>query len=200
MINVVLVDDHELVRTGFRMILQQPDITVVGEAGSAEEGLQLIRKLEPEIALVDVHMPGMSGIELTERIVRAKLPTRVVIVTLVDDARFPKRLLDAGALGYLTKCCSAEELIGAVRQVNTGRRYLAAGVEDAQRVDAGPRQAAYGDWRTVEFESEDGFHLQAALDGEAACGPCVGSGALDDCAWAAGFTRASGGRLRLAPL
>ncbi len=128
MINVVLVDDHELVRTGFRMILQQPDITVVGEAGSAEEGLQLIRKLEPEIALVDVHMPGMSGIELTERIVRAKLPTRVVIVTLVDDARFPKRLLDAGALGYLTKCCSAEELIGAVRQVNTGRRYLAPAV------------------------------------------------------------------------
>ena len=71
MINVVLVDDHELVRTGFRMILQQQsDINVSGEAGSAEEGLRLIRTLAPDIALVDVHMPGMSGIELTERVDR----------------------------------------------------------------------------------------------------------------------------------
>nr|WP_235605846.1 response regulator [Rhodanobacter thiooxydans] len=129
MINVVLVDDHELVRTGFRMILQQqPDIRVGGEAGSAEEGLQLIRSLRPDIALVDVHMPGMSGIELTERVCRSKMSTHVVIVTVVDDARFPKRLLDAGALGYLTKGCSADELVSAVRQVANGRRYLAPAV------------------------------------------------------------------------
>lgn len=129
MINIVLVDDHELVRTGFRMILQQqPDIRIRGEAGTAEEGLRLIRTLAPDIALVDVHMPGMSGIELTERVVRSKLHTRIVIVTVVDDARFPKRLLDAGALGYLTKGCSAEELLAAVRQVATGRRYLAPAV------------------------------------------------------------------------
>jgi DNA-binding NarL/FixJ family response regulator len=128
-INVVLVDDHELVRTGFRMILQQqPDICIGGEAGSAEEGLRLIRTLLPDIALVDVHMPGMSGIELTERVSRAKLSTHIVIVTVVDDARFPKRLLDAGAQGYLTKGCSSEELVSAVRQVASGRRYLAPAV------------------------------------------------------------------------
>ncbi|WP_158884618.1 response regulator [Rhodanobacter sp. L36] len=129
MISVILVDDHELVRTGFRMILQQqPDIEVVGEADSAEEGLRLIRSLAPDIALVDVHMPGMSGIELTERIGRSKMSTRIIIVTVVDDARFPKRLLDAGALGYLTKGCSANELVLAVKQVATGRRYLAPAV------------------------------------------------------------------------
>ncbi|WP_329743075.1 response regulator [Dyella sp. A6] len=129
MINVVLVDDHELVRTGFRMILQQQsDIEVCGEAGTAEEGLRLIRSLSPDIALVDVHMPGMSGIELTERVARANLNTHIVVVTVVDDARFPKRLLDAGALGYLTKGCTAEELLGAVRQVAGGRRYLAPAV------------------------------------------------------------------------
>jgi len=129
MIDVVLVDDHELVRTGFRMILeQQPDIRICGEAGTAEEGLSLIRSLKPTIALVDVHMPGMSGIELTERVSRANLPTHIVVVTVVDDARFPKRLLDAGALGYLTKGCSADELLGAVRQVAGGRRYLAPAV------------------------------------------------------------------------
>jgi two-component system invasion response regulator UvrY len=128
-INVVLVDDHELVRTGFRMILQQQsDINISGEAASAEEGLRLIRTLMPDIALVDVHMPGMSGIELTERVCRSKLSTHIVIVTVVDDARFPKRLLDAGALGYLTKGCNAEELISAVRQVSVGRRYLAPAV------------------------------------------------------------------------
>ncbi|HUA80948.1 MAG TPA: response regulator [Dyella sp.] len=125
MIDVVLVDDHELVRTGFRMILSQPDIRICGEAGTAEEGLRLIRATKPHIALVDVHMPGMSGIELTERVARANLPTHVIVVTVVDDARFPKRLLDAGAHGYLTKSCAAEELLNAVRQVAAGRRYLA---------------------------------------------------------------------------
>ena len=129
MINIVLVDDHELVRTGFRMILQQhSDISIVGEASNAEEGLRLIRTLSPDIALVDVHMPGMSGVELTERVCRGKMATHVVIVTVVDDARFPKRLLDAGALGYLTKGCTADELVSAIRQVATGRRYLAPSV------------------------------------------------------------------------
>jgi len=128
-IKVILVDDHELVRTGFRMILQrEPDIDVCGEAGTAEEGLRLIRTLAPDVALIDVHMPGMSGIELTERVERSRLATRIVVVTVVDDARFPKRLLDAGALGYLTKGCSACELVSAVRQVVAGRRYLAPAV------------------------------------------------------------------------
>ena len=125
MIKVVLVDDHELVRTGFRMILQQPsDIEIVGEASSAEDGLRLIRAEHPDVALVDVHMPGMSGVEMTERVVRAKLSTRIVVLTVVEDVRFPRRLLEVGALGYLTKACSSEELVTAVRQVAQGRRYL----------------------------------------------------------------------------
>lgn len=129
MISVVLVDDHELVRTGFRLIVQQqPDMRILGEAGSAEEGLTLIRRTKPDVALIDVHMPGMSGVELTERMVRAKLRTQIVILTVVEDARFPKRLLDAGALGYLTKGCSADELLAAIRQVGRGRRYLAPAV------------------------------------------------------------------------
>jgi DNA-binding NarL/FixJ family response regulator len=129
MITIVLVDDHELVRTGFRMILeQQSDIAVVGEAGSAEQGMHMIRTLAPNIALVDVHMQGMSGIELTERVTRSKLSTHIIIVTVVDDARFPKRLLDAGALGYLTKGCTADELVTAIRQVSNGKRYLAPAV------------------------------------------------------------------------
>jgi DNA-binding NarL/FixJ family response regulator len=129
MIRVVLVDDHELVRSGFRLILAaQRDIEVVGEANCAEDGLRLIRAQRPDIALVDVHMPGMSGIELTTRVQRAGLGTRIVILTVVEDAEFPRRLLQSGAPGYLTKACPADELLTAVRTVAQGRRYLDAAV------------------------------------------------------------------------
>ncbi|HEX7339643.1 MAG TPA: response regulator [Rhodanobacteraceae bacterium] len=125
MINVVIVDDHDLVRAGFRMILGTAnDIAVVGEARSAEEGLPLIRQLKPDVALVDVHMDGMTGLEMTERMVRAKSPTHVLILTVLDDAHFSRRLLDAGAHGYLTKGCPAVELLTAIRRVAAGQRYL----------------------------------------------------------------------------
>jgi two-component system, NarL family, invasion response regulator UvrY len=129
MIRLVLVDDHELVRSGFRLILSgQPDIEVVGEAGDAETGLRMIRTLKPDVALIDVHMPGMSGIELTERLQRGRLPTRIVILTVVQDAEFPRRLLQSGALGYVTKGCPADELLEAVRKVASGQRYLDAAI------------------------------------------------------------------------
>lgn len=131
MIGVVLVDDHELVRTGFRMILsQQPGIEVLGEASDGEEGLALIRNLKPDVALVDVHMPKLSGIELTDRVRRHKLGTRIVILTVVNEAPFPRRLIEAGASGYLTKGCAAEELVRAVRQVADGRRHLSPDVAE----------------------------------------------------------------------
>jgi two-component system, NarL family, invasion response regulator UvrY len=133
MIRIVLVDDHTLVRTGLRMILEkQPDIEIVGEADDGERGLVLIKQHQPDVALVDIHMPGFSGVELTERVRRAKLATRVVILTMAGEAPFPRRLLDAGASGYLTKGCPAEELLKAVRQVADGRRYL--GSEIAQQL------------------------------------------------------------------
>jgi two-component system invasion response regulator UvrY len=133
MIRIVLVDDHTLVRTGLRMILEkQPDIEIVGEAEDGERGLLLIKRVQPDIALVDVHMPVFSGVEVTERVRRAKLATRIVILTMAGEAPFPRRLLDAGASGYLTKGCPADELLKAVRQVADGRRYL--GSEIAQQM------------------------------------------------------------------
>jgi two-component system invasion response regulator UvrY len=129
MIRIVLIDDHTLVRTGLRMILEkQPDMEIVGEAEDGERGLALIKRVQPDIALVDVHMPGFSGVELTERVRRAKLATRVVILTMAGEAPFPRRLLDADASAYLTKGCPAEELLKAVRQVADGRRYLGSDI------------------------------------------------------------------------
>ncbi|HET8940373.1 MAG TPA: response regulator transcription factor, partial [Rudaea sp.] len=124
MIRIVLIDDHELVRTGLRMILEKhADVEVLGEAHDGEQGLALIKQSKPDIALVDVHMPGFSGVEVTERVRRAKLATRIVILTMASDAPFPRRLLEAGASGYLTKGCPAEELVKAIRCVADGKRY-----------------------------------------------------------------------------
>lgn len=158
MISVVLVDDHELVRTGFRMILsQQPGIDIVGEAADGEQGLALLRRLQPDVALVDVHMPQLSGIELTDRVRKHKLATRVVILTVVNEAPFPKRLLEAGASGYLTKGCGADELVRAVRQVADGRRYLSPDVAEVLAL------GSLGGGATSPFETLSARELDVAL-------------------------------------
>lgn len=133
MIRVFLLDDHALVRTGYRYILEKhADIELVGEAASGEEGLPLIRKLQPDVVLCDLHLPGMSGLEITERVVRSGLPTKVVIVSVQEDGPMPMRLMEAGASGYLGKACDQTELLRAVREAARGRRYLAG--ELAQRM------------------------------------------------------------------
>ena len=136
MIRVYLVDDHELVRTGFKLILaKEVDIEVVGEAGSGEEALAQIRRTKPDVVLCDLHLPGVSGLEVTDRIVRAEQGTRVIIVSVQLDGPLPRRLLEAGASGYLGKGCSSDELLRAIRDVARGKRYLAG--EVAQQMALG---------------------------------------------------------------
>lgn len=132
MIRVALVDDHALVRAGFRHILtREADIEVVGEGASGEEGVALARNLQPDVILMDLHLPGISGMEATERIVRGGGTTRVIAVTAQDEQPFPRRVLEAGASGYVTKACPADELVRAVRDVARGGRYLSADVARA---------------------------------------------------------------------
>lgn len=128
-IRVFLVDDHALVRTGMRMILSgEADIEVVGEAASGEEALPLIRKLKPDVVLCDLHLPGVSGMEVTERIVKGDHGTRVVVVSVLEDGPIPKRVIAAGASGYVGKGGDSAELVRAVRDVARGKRYLASNV------------------------------------------------------------------------
>lgn len=125
-IRVFLVDDHALVRAGMRMILSaETDIEVVGEAETGEDALPLVRRLKPDIVLCDLHLPGVSGLEVTERIVRGDYGTRVIVVSVLQDGPLPKRLLDVGASGYVGKGGDAAELLRAVRDVARGKRYLA---------------------------------------------------------------------------
>ncbi|MBN8715916.1 response regulator transcription factor [Thermomonas sp. S9] len=128
-IRVFIVDDHALVRTGFRLILgAEPDIEVVGEADSAEQALPQIRKLKPDVVLCDLHLPGLSGLEVTERVVRGDYGSRVIVVSVLEDGPMPRRLLEAGAFGYVGKACDAAELLKAVRDVARGRKYLSSAI------------------------------------------------------------------------
>ena len=128
-IRVFLIDDHALVRTGLKMILGgETDIQVVGDAESGEEALPQLRALKPDVVLCDLHLPGLSGLEITERINRSDLPTRVIIVSVLEDGPLPKRLLEAGAAGYVGKAGDAVELLRAVRDVARGKRYLGSNV------------------------------------------------------------------------
>ena len=128
-LKVFMVDDHALVRTGMRMILSaQVDIEVVGEAETGEAALPQIRKLKPAVVLCDLHLPGISGLEVTERIVKGKYGCRVIVVSVLEDGPMPRRLIEVGASGYVGKGGDAEELLRAVRDVASGRRYLASGV------------------------------------------------------------------------
>ena len=128
-IRVYIVDDHALVRTGFRLILGgQTDIEGVGDAESAEDALPEIRQLRPDIVLCDLHLPGLSGLELTERVVRGEYGCRVIAVSVLEDGPMPRRLLEAGAFGYVGKASDADELLRAVRDVARGKKYLASSI------------------------------------------------------------------------
>ncbi len=131
-IRVYLVDDHALVRAGMKMILAgEVDIEVVGDADTGEVALAQVRQLKPDVVLCDIHLPGLSGLEVTERITRSLPETKVIAVSVLEDGPMPKRLLDAGASGYVGKGGDASELVRAVRDVARGKRYLASSVAQA---------------------------------------------------------------------
>ena len=128
-ITVLLVDDHDLVRMGVRSLLQGvKDIQVVGEAKDGEEAIKQARALKPNVIVMDVGMPGIGGLEATKRLVQHDATTKVLILSAHGSEPYPSRVLKAGALGYITKGTSAEEMMTAIRSVYAGKRYISAEV------------------------------------------------------------------------
>jgi DNA-binding NarL/FixJ family response regulator len=128
-IRVVIVDDHALVREGTVQLLgQTPDFEVVGQAGSGEEGLTVLERLRPDVALIDVNLPGMSGLELARAVASSCPDLRVLILSAYDDYAYVSEALDIGVGGYLLKTASAKELVNAVRAVADGILVLDRGV------------------------------------------------------------------------
>ena len=126
MARVLIADDHELVRMGIRRLLEEnSDHQVVGEVADGEDAVQQTRALDPDIVLMDLHMPGMGGMEATRRILQRDPKRRVVILTSYTDGPLPKAVLEAGALGFITKGCPLDEMLSAIAKVMQGRRHIA---------------------------------------------------------------------------
>ncbi len=125
MIKIFIADDHPLIRKGIKEIFEEEiDIKVIGDAAYPHEVLEGLKKLEPDVLITDLSMPGRSGLDLISDIKQLfpKLP--VLVLTMHPEDRFAVRALKAGAFGYLTKDAKPEEIIKAVRQVVTGRKYI----------------------------------------------------------------------------
>ena len=117
MIQILIIDDQALVRTGLRHILDQSnEITKVTEASSGEAALSRCRKMCPDVILLSVNLPGLTGFEVTRRLKRSHPRAGIIILAVHAKPPYPTRLLDAGASGYLTRDCEAEELLQAIKQ------------------------------------------------------------------------------------
>lgn len=151
-IRVIIADDHAVVREGTRHIFEQePDIEVVGEAANGAEAVALVEQLNPQVAIVDISMPVMSGIEATERMKAACPGTAVLILTSYDDDQYVFALLAAGAAGYLLKDVPSAEVVRAVRCVSAGEPVLHPAI--AKKVLA--RFAAQTEVRAAEEPHDD---------------------------------------------
>lgn len=127
MISVVLADDHSLIREGIKKVLvRQPDLEVVCEAGTAQEVLDFLAKRQANIIVMDINLPGMSGLDALKYVKKLAPAVHVLMLSMYPEDRFAIRALKAGAAGYLTKGSAAEELIAAIKKVSAGKRYVSA--------------------------------------------------------------------------
>jgi two-component system, NarL family, response regulator NreC len=148
LIRILIVDDHAVVRSGLRLLLDsEADIEVVGEAGSVNEAVLETRSVKPDVVLMDVVMPGPSGIEGIPAVLKEAPKAKVLLLSMQDDPRYVRQAFGAGASGYVLKEAADTELVAAVREVADGRRYVhpalgaklaVAEAEDRARADADP--------------------------------------------------------------
>lgn len=125
MIQVLIVDDHALVRSGISQLLaMEKNIEVVGEADSGEEAVKLASELLPTVILMDIKMPGIGGLEATVRIMRKHPDIKILVLTSVTSHIYTKRLFEAGAAGYVTKNAPPDQLVNAIKKVAIGQRYI----------------------------------------------------------------------------
>lgn len=141
LVKVLLVDDHAVVREGYRRLLERTaDIQVVAECEDADEAYRAFCNLAPDVVVMDVNLPGASGIEVTRRITARDPAARVLVFSMHDDGMFVSRALQAGARGYVTKASAPEVLVQAVRAVADGKPYLSQDVAQQLALQSLPGQ------------------------------------------------------------
>ncbi|WP_181879316.1 two-component system response regulator LetA [Legionella donaldsonii] len=137
MIKVLIVDDHALVQMGIRRLLEDlPDVDVVADAESGEQALTLVKSHKPDVVLLDMKMPGIDGWEVTRRLKKSNPQVKVIAVTAVCAEPMPTRVLQLGAMGYLTKESGAEEMAAAIRKVAKGEKYLSAEIAQKMAINS----------------------------------------------------------------
>lgn len=158
-IRVMLVDDHAVVRMGFKLLLEADQaIQVVAEAESGEQAIKLYQEHKPYVVIMDITMPGMGGLEAIDRIRAKDEAARILVLSAHEDSVHPKRVLNAGAMGYLTKRSAAEELIKAIHTVAAGKMYLEANVAQQMAI-----QQISGQQNPVDVLSDREFEVFMAL-------------------------------------
>jgi DNA-binding NarL/FixJ family response regulator len=153
-IRVMLVDDHMIVRAGVRRLLESAnEFEIVAEAESGEQAYELFPKVEPEVTLIDINMPGMGGIEAINRI-RHRFPdAKIIVLSMYEHGPFIAQAMKAGASGYLTKASLGDELIKAIKLVTQGRKFMSASVaEDFAFNAVAKSNSPFDDLSTKEFE------------------------------------------------
>jgi DNA-binding NarL/FixJ family response regulator len=161
---LLLGDDHTLVRHGLRKILEeQPEWEVVSEVGDGREAVREAIAQKPDVAIIDVAMPLLNGIDATQQIVRRVPQTRVLMLSMHADEAYVMRALQAGAIGYMVKDAAGKELLTAVEAVSAGRRYFSPAIEKLVQDDAGrPGGAGFADrYETLSTREREIFQLIA---------------------------------------
>ena len=158
-IKILLVDDHAVVRMGFKMLIEaEANIKVIGEAESGEVAVKLFQELKPDIIIMDITMPGIGGLEAIDRIMAKDKNTKILVLSAHEDSVHPKRVLNAGAMGYLTKRSAAEELIKAIKSIYQGKRYLEPNIAQQMAITQ-----LSGETNPVEILSDREFEVFMAL-------------------------------------
>lgn len=151
---ILLVDDHAIVREGYRRLLaEEPSIEVVGEAGDAAQACQSARALNPDVVVMDIALPRISGIEATRRMLKDQPQLRILMFSMYDDAIYAARALEAGARGYISKASAPEVLVQAIYAVSRGECYVSADVAaNMARSAAQPGKSELAALTPREFE------------------------------------------------
>jgi len=158
-VKVMLVDDHAVVREGYRRLLErEPDIEVVAEAANAAQACERARALRPDVVVMDIALPGTSGLETMRRMLADRPQLRVLMFSMYDDAIFCSRALQAGALGYLSKASAPEVLLEAIRAVSRGEHYMSPDVAANMR-----RSASSPGWSGLESLTAREFEVLRLL-------------------------------------
>jgi DNA-binding NarL/FixJ family response regulator len=169
-ITVLLADDHTVVRQGLRLLLEtQRDIVVVGEAGDGREAVQLTKKLQPDIIVLDVAMPTLNGLEAARQIRRDIPQTKVLVLSTYSDDEYVQQLIEEGAAGYLIKQTAATDLLKAIREVHKGNAYFSPAI--SKRLMQQCRDAFLGGHpikkRSNSLTSREAEVLQLIAEGQA---------------------------------